>query len=475
MKTKMKNLIKNYYILILFFVALVVFMLRSSFVLNHPSFYAEDGIWTGLIFNKGAIWTILNARQDYYPITIVLMIDLAKHLSAIFFGNDISTIPVFLYFISCVFYSLVAILPVITLKKRLNKYARLFIYLGILLLPLGTSTTEVLGRTLQTHFYIWIITLCLLIYRYDHKTTNKFNIFIIDIALILLVPTFPSVLLIYGTYGLIEIYNIIYNYYFYNRGYKEKRITLAKTKEMFICELSKFHIKSLLISAFIILIFALKIFIRMKNSSMDFGSGMSSNIIEIIVRTFIFPIVYGIYNNLNNQISLLIIIAFILFLVAGYFTIKKESRNFYIILLLAYLSIGVITITTRSSITLFLNNYQTSYPDRYYMLTNAMMFFPIGVIISDWLIQSRQGLKIFAMLIIFSVLFIAVFNYKKIFRLEKNDLPWITERDFKSQIIDSYNSDNRTNDGNYYIIEIDPEWEMSLPVKVVDDFIKLKN
>ena len=208
---------------------------------------------------------------------------------------------------------------------------------------------------------------------------------------------------------------------------------------------------------------------------MDFGSGMSSNIIEIIVRTFIFPIVYGIYNNLNNQISLLIIVAFILFLVVGYFTIKKESRNFYIILLLAYLSIGVITITTRSSITLFLNNYQSSYPDRYYMLTNAMMFFPIGVIISDWLIQSRQGLKIFAMLIIFSVLFIAVFNYKKIFRLEKSDLPWITERDFKSQIIDSYNSDNRTNDGNYYIIEIDPEWEMNLPVKVVDDFVKLKN
>lgn len=144
-------------------------------------------------------------------------------------------------------------------------------------------------------------------------------------------------------------------------------------------------------------------------------------------------------------------------------------------MLLAYLSIGVITITTRSSITLFLNNYQTSYPDRYYILTNAMMFFPIGVIISDWLIQSRKVLKIFAMLIIFSVLFIAIFNYKKIFRLEKNDLPWITERDFKSQIIDSYNSDNRTDDGNYYIIEIDPEWEMNLPVKVVDDFVKLKN
>lgn len=475
MKTKMKKFVKDYYVLILFLVAFGIFMLRSSFLLNHPSFYAEDGVWTGLIFNKGVLWTILNARQDYYPITIILMLDLAKQLSTIFFGNDISTIPIFLYFISCAFYSLVAILPIITLKKRLNKYARLFIYLGILLLPLGTSTTEILGRTLQTHFYIWIITLCLLIYRYDHKTTNKFNIFLIDIALILLIPTFPSVLLIYGIYGLIEIYNIIYHYYFYNRGYKEKRITLAKTKEMFICELSKFHIKSLLISAFIIFILALKILIRMKNSSMDFGSGMSSNIIEIIVRTFIYPIVYGIYSNLNNEKSFLIIVAFILFLVIGYFTIKKESRKFYIILLLAYLSIGVITIATRSSITLFLNNYQTSYPDRYYMLTNAMMFFPIGVIISDWMIQSRKLLKMFAMLIVFSVLFITIFNYKKIFRLEKNDLSWITEKDFKSQMMDSYNSDNRTNDGNYYIIEIDPEWEMNLPVKVVDDFIKSKN
>lgn len=465
---KVKKFVYDYRYILLFLLGMTIMILRSSFGLKYPSLYAEDGIWTSYLLKNGYSWTVLNARADYFPIVIVTMLQLAKTLSDIFTNGDISYIPIFSFYISCIYFTFVAMLPAMTLGKRINWIAKLFLFLGLLCIPLGNSYTEILGRTLQCHFYIWIIVFCLLVYRYDNKNNKKFLITLIDIALIPLIMTFPSVLLEYGIYGLIEIYDIIKKYFLKNRqSFKDK------FKLMFKSEIKKYHIKSLIISFIVIFLLSIYILMRMKNANMDFDTGFNyKNMIEIIIRVFIFNFVFGFYNKLNNPISVIIIILYASLIIYSFFKMENKSRSFYIISLLSFISIGIITLASRGSITFFQNGYSDTYPDRYYMCTNAMALFPISVIVSEGFKNKRNVLKYIAIFMIVIMLINILLSFNNIFALSSNKTSWIKNKSLKDRIQESFNLDKRTEDGKNYIVDIDPEWTFEIPLELIDNSVK---
>ncbi len=460
----------------LFVIGMLLLLCRSLYSLKYPSLYAEDGTWISLLLKDGFLHTALHVRYDYFEFVIVLFQQLALTCAQLFCKGDLRTIPIFITVISCVYYTFVAMLPAMTMGNRLNWLAKTFLFFAILCLPLGQSYTEILGRTLQCHMLVWVIVFCFLVYRYDHKNdpTKKWKIFLIDFLLIFLIPSFPAAIIGYGIYGIIELKDILQAYFI---G-PQKKLSFSRIKEMLKQEWKKSSIRSLVVSGLIIVVMGCILFFRIKATNQGIPLSQQEpfpyqKLPEILLRVFCYPLVFGIYHSMNHLKALFIVGLTVALFVFFFFQLAKEHRKFYLLTLLSWLLSGFVIIVTRTSIFGFLNHYQVSYPDRYYMISNVCLFFPIAVLLSEKkaLFQMVRAIVIFYFCYSIFVYGGRIFTFYK----NENDIGGIHDGTWREALQKSYDENKKTKDGKYYLVELEPiTWWCEIPVQNVERSVDKK-
>lgn len=451
--------LEKYKYVLLVLLGLIILYFRSAHNLFYPNIYAEDGAWLTNIWNEGYLQSVFTSRQDYFVFGLVSQLKIADFLCNIFFGGNIVYLPYTIAFVSYIFYICVALLPCFLLRKRLSKFSQIFLYFMILLLPMGITSNEIIGRILQGHFYIWFITFCLLAYRYDHKEENKYLIGIIDLGILACICTNPVVLIEIAVYILIEFYNILKKYY-------KKGISYIVNIKRII---SIPYCKHLLLFCSILLIVGIILSVRMIGyQDLEVHNPANfDNTIEFLVRSLIYPLVFPFYNNLNNTVGILLLILMLVIYIVGYLFIDKKNRNFYLISIISTICITFIMLITRSYLTGSLLGYvEENIPDRYFLAMNISSLVTITIIISN-MKKSKVIHYLSLVLIIYCVSVYSV-NYKKIFIYKQNKCLAITSITFKEQLKNAKFDEEK----NYYVVEIDPWWEIEIPRYKLDVYLK---
>ncbi len=463
-----KEFLDKYKFIFLFVLGIVILYCRNAYNLKNPIMYAEDGVWFSDIMKNGLGWSIVNSRSDYFVLLLATMLKFADLIDIVVFSSNLKYVPYIITIISYTFITLVAILPFLTLGKRVNNYGKLFLYFGILLLPMGTTNTEILGRILQSHFYMWIITFCLLVYRFDNKDKRKILLIITDILLLCTIATFPSVLLLVLGYALIEMFYIIKrNFYDIKMKKNEKRFNFNKIKSVIKTEFKKFSTWSLFIFCLLVFILGIVLLIKMNHSTMNFETGGNVyNIVEFLVRGMCYIFIWPFYDNLNIVSGSIIIIITLIFYIINYFFIDKKSKKFYLICLFSFFLITITTLVSRFYLTYHLVHFTIrSVPDRYYILMNMTSLFPIAILVSDWIKNKKIIKKVSTFIILGYFILLNMIYHEQIFQFEKNYMVWLSGMSFEERLYESYINNNLNEEKNCYIVEIDPEWKMDVPIE----------
>lgn len=459
----LKEFIIKYKYILLFILGFCLLYIRSSYNFKNPIVYAEEGVWLSDIMESGFRWTVINARSDYFTFFITGMIKFADVIDMELFKGNLSYIPYIFAVISYAFISFIAILPSLTFGDRLNKWGKLFLFFGIILLPMGHSATEIIGRVLQFHFYMWIMVFCLLIYRYDNKEKRKWLIVLTDLLILGCIATNPSVLLLVFVYALIELYNIVKKYI------NKKKINI---KEMFALEFSKYSTWQMVIFFLAVLILGLIIIYKMTHAVMDFEEGGKvSNIVEFLIRSISYIFVWPFYDSLNIKTGIIVLILTIVFYLYNYILVKPNSKKLYAISTASLFAITLITLKSRFFLTNHLEHFTAfAVPDRYYILMNMTSLFPIAFIISDGFEKCRRLLKLEAYaLMIFFIGVVIVNKNNVIIQHEDNYLDWFSGVTFEERMNNAYLNNSvkkgsKNENMDVYEVDIDPWWKMEVPV-----------
>lgn len=184
---------------ILFLLGLIVLFLRSAYTVSCPSIYTEDGTWMGLILTNGFWNTLLRAKATYLVFGNIIMLQISLALNTIFFGDNLTNLPHFVTFVHYIFFSLIALLPVICFKYDLQKKIRILVWFLILTVPLGDSAYEIMGKISNTGYVVYVIAYCVLHYRVFHRTKlTVAKVIAIDVTLFLCCTTHPGCFVLVG-------------------------------------------------------------------------------------------------------------------------------------------------------------------------------------------------------------------------------------------------------------------------------------
>lgn len=453
---------------ILFLLGLIIIFLRSAYNITVPILYAEDGVWTSKIINNGLIDTIINARSDYFVSANVLMLYIAYILNKIFFGYNISNIPLFITFIQYIFYSLVALLPVIVFKKHMNRFILISIWLSILIIPLGTSGFEIFGKIVNIGYLFYFVVFCLIFYRVDNRSIlSKKQIIVIDFILFISCTTNPACYILVFLGFILDIYNqrndLILN---------KKTNSIEKIFQRFI---KSFSNKSWIVLCLLCLLVILYHIFFQTSAFID-----SSNKTRILWSAYlthitIYPLVYPFYSNLNDTTALVLILLFIVYYMGAYLAADKNNRIVFIILFLSFLILAVITTYARPNI-IVLYSYTNTFPDRYIYTIN-ILFMVIFMYSLNIYYNKNKNTKIISIILLFLFIMLNILNIKTIIQYNdtiRNDTNQVKFIDRINKYIEKNGITNINSSAN---IEIDPQnWSIQLPSRyVICSYLRLKD
>lgn len=354
-------------------VGLIVLYLRNAHSLTVPVLYAEDGVWSAGLINRGFFDMLFNAREDYFVFGNVLLLAWALLNNIVFFGHDLTYLPHFVSLFSMLFYAALAVAPIALLRNALRLEARLLLWFFVLLVPLGNSSYEVLGRLSNIGFAFLFLSFCLLVWRcHLSQNLSRKQIVVTDVMLFLCANTNPL------CYPLIAVAFSIEGWHHWNSN-NRPRMDLWLKK--YLTVFSARSAISLLAALFLM---GLWMLLREK-SAYSFLSGKIalSNIPEaIFARIILYPIIFPIYSKFNNVASggLFIAIIVVVILLA-----KGRRRERYILASAGVVLLmgAFITIMSRPGLTVVLDHYRTSNPDRYYFGLTLLVYLTLTAALSS--------------------------------------------------------------------------------------------
>ena len=168
--------------------------LRDPHSLLVPTLYTEDGVWMAKLFNRGFWHTLIHAKGDETPYFVslnILLLQAAKSLNAACYGDSIAHLPHFVSGLSMAFYAVLAAAPVWLLRPFLAPAARGLLWGLVILMPLGESSFEVLGRISNIGFGMLFLCFCLLAWRRSADRSRPWRIATADMGVFLCATTNP--------------------------------------------------------------------------------------------------------------------------------------------------------------------------------------------------------------------------------------------------------------------------------------------
>lgn len=370
----------------------VVFLfLRNPDPIFNPAIFAEDGTWTALALREGWMTALFNSRPDYFVFLNTIFLFLAAQAALITGEGGVQHLPYFIALVSYAFFSGFATLAFFTLKRVSSPAYGLLGFFLILMMPLGNTQNEVIGRILQIGFLMPALALMLFFWR-DH-CEGRVQRLATELGLFFAAGTNPVVFVLAAVY-------------FPYRLFKHNFRSLDTLKE----------------NAFLLLIMAA---LAVASISRAEGTGgipttfVATNLFEAVVaRSLLYPFVFPWYAKLNNLISLFALLAASLMV---FYAIKvsdseRAKRLSYAVLVTTAIYC-FLTLLMRPGLTGLLNDYQTTFPDRYFMGINVLVSILAALTVAQLMSNAKaRKLGLGAGALIASIYlygFFAVFEWKQ--------------------------------------------------------------
>lgn len=373
---------------VLFVIGLMVIGVRNPDPFLNPILYTEDGAWLGLAFSKGWLYTFFNARSDYLVWGNLFLLWGAETCSNLICGNALVCLPQSIGLLSLAFFSGIATFAFFATRDAASVAVRLLLFALLLLLPLGDSSNEILGR-LSNIGYMFVL-LALLLISYREMQVSASSRYIADAVLILAAATNPVVIL------LIVMYLV---WRFYRAGVREWRRDLV-----------------LLLGVGLVgMLVAYKMFTQ--QHSVITGVLHPENLVEVgIARAILYPLVFPYYTALTNSSTVTLFLLWVAFVMLAVLRSHGRAKVFMAYSAVALITFWASTLVMRPSLTQLLSGYDHTFPDRYFMGLNAIVLVITLVGASSLLKDSKRIFRIGSVLL----LTILVALYSK-------NLPWIFE------------------------------------------------
>lgn len=354
-------------------VGVIILYLRNAHSIMVPVLFTEDGTWSAELINRGFFNMLFNAKADYFVFGNILFLGLAQLTNGVFFGHNLTYLPHFVSLFSTLFYAAIAVVPVVLLREVLRIEARLLLWLLVLLVPLGDSSYEVLGRLSNIGFAFIFLASCLLIWRHYslHEGSRK-QIIATDAMLFLCANTNPL------CYPLIL-------FAFAAEAWQHRQKSNIPTGIAWIRGyFSNFRIQSAFVLLSILFITGVWILLRDKVGSGSAHEGVfdKNSLIEAVcARVLLCPFVFPFYSHLSKIFGVGMSLVFFV----GFFILVKRSKrekNLFIFsgALLAYATI--LTVWSRPVLTQLLHNFQSTFPDRYYFGLTLLVYLLVAAPLS---------------------------------------------------------------------------------------------
>ncbi|WP_152048566.1 hypothetical protein [Aureimonas psammosilenae] len=334
--------------------ALLVFtslsFLRNAYAFSYPILYGEDGYWIGRIMVEGFWHILVHARSDYMVAGLIGLEGLALFATRALFLSDISALPQMIAVIASLIFGFVATLPLLTLRDRLHSGFCWLIGLAIVLLPVGRDGYEIFGRILNLGFYMPVIAqfaLFALLYRQP----SRWAMLLLHIAVLALMWSFPVVI---GQYVVFIIFDSL------SRRRNGEPFVLPVLAHLAMLALGILSLDPIALTA---------------SGGIPLPFKPASFLEFAVARSTIFPLLAPVYHHLTDATTLAVFAA--LLVSVGIYsrrfgpgTIKLLDYRIFL-----FLNFGVMwaaTLVMRKGLTSILDNYVTSFPDRYFTGVNIM-------------------------------------------------------------------------------------------------------
>lgn len=356
---------------------LLIIFGRTSYAITSPFLYAEDATWTSSIINNGFIYTCLHAKGSYLVIGNILMIKIALMINAFFFGKSIIHLATIIAIISYIFYDFLAFIGVYLLRNIINIKARIILFYGILLLPMGNTIFEMYGRVNNIGYGFFYIAFVIMLWFFfgEHAIWKKLiNYFI----LVLCCVTNP---VSYIILSIILVYDFIKN-------------IISKSIEIILpIVIGGLSVWSLIIMS-----------INKVSDIVQVSEKINrSSLVEFFFRSWMYPFIWPLYNNFNDFKAIVLMLIFIGFCIFLIVITDNKNRKILAVSYLTAIGYAVITLVSRKSLTEWLGGYSSTFPDRYFYVQNIFSIFILCLFISiiDNIIDNKK--KIFKNMVSFLV------------------------------------------------------------------------
>lgn len=371
----------------IFFIAL-----RNPDPLFNPIMYTEDGQWVGVALSKGWLYALENAKQGYFVWGNLLFLFAAVKASEVICGGALVCLPQSVAFFSYLFFSLVATLAYCTTKKIIPQFARISIFFLILLMPLGDSSNEIIGRISNIGYLCVFLSVLLLFNRMYCGAGFRF---LIDLLLIFCVSTNPVCIPI-------VLFFLIFSFF------------VLRNSSVFV--FLRDNIFLLVCLFFLLLLIAMRA-VDSQAASVT-GSLQLQNLIEAALgRAILYPFVFWMYNSLED-VSVIILTCALLFF--SFFMWRRVLDNRAKLLVgmtvVAFFIYLFFTLAMRRSLTEQLGGYLTTFPDRYFMGLNCLVMFAVVVLVGSVFKQGRSRVACYTVFSTIAAVYLV-------------NIPWIFEVD----------------------------------------------
>ena len=444
MKEKNSNR-KDYVILML--LGLIILYFRSAYTMVVPSLYGEDGTWTSLILDRGFLYALLHARGDYLVCGNIILLGISLLLNFIVSGENMSYYPQVVTIVQYLFFSFTALLPYICFQDILRKPLRILLWLSVLLVPLGNTGFEVFGKICNTGYLFYFIAYCLLAFRIIHRNAMHIvQIIAIDATLLLCCATHPGCYLLVGLAFLLDCF-----------------LQYQETKELGIKQtvqtaLKRFSNKSWIVLGVLCSVLATyDLFVLTASRSVIDGSHIT---IEFCARSLLFSLVYPFYTNLSDTVIIGIFIGlFLVYCVTLSVGRKKEKTLLLGSIFVALLYFTITAIARGPELTVVLNNYTDTSPDRYYYALNICSLIPLIISIDILMKEGPAWRKTIGCVLGIYLLIVPGISFEYLFDFDKSGTESVHATSFEERIRTAvYNAPLDT-----FTISIDPyPWSIDL-------------
>ncbi|WP_283743909.1 hypothetical protein [Sideroxydans sp. CL21] len=407
----------------LFLLAVIVFFIRNPDPMLNSGIFTEDGLWTGMLLDKG-FWTSLwYARSDYFVFGNLVLLQIAVWLNKLAFGYDLSMYPRIVAFVSYMFFAGAAVTIWYGMKGYISEFSRLLLYIAIVLLTLGNSANEVLGRASNIGFILPVILVAILAIR--EKSVGLKRV-VADSSMILLSITNPICIGMWFVYVAWKVWT----------ARKAKGVIAAMSG------IGNSGLFSTLILLLIIALIAGRYIWRGNPSDLGRDTLIISHLVEAVVaRPILFPWVATVYNHMSDGMALLGIVIFVGVFVAGYYSREKNDatgRMFGVAIFATLIMYSIAVIVLRPGLTAWIGDYRGIYPERYfmgqYLLSVLLMIWALDGIVRRWTQQ-------FSVAVIALVLLVAlpiIDSWFSAFEFYEPRAVFVTNATFKESVTVEY-------------------------------------